>query len=75
MSLYPAGYQQRYRRFKSALTRAINGKDPNKVIAACDAFFSHYERSDTEPFPDDWSRWQRARDDARYAIAREKGAW
>lgn len=60
--------QQRYRNFKSALTRALNSKDNGKILAACDAFFAYYERSDTEPFPDDWHRWNIARDDARWAM-------
>lgn len=67
--------QKRFRLFKSALTRATNTKDPHKVIAACDAFFAHYERADSEPFPDDWHRWERARDDARYTLQRQTDPW
>lgn len=56
-----------YRNFKSALTRAVNAKNWVKVIAVADAFDAYY--AGTSP-PDDWSRWERARDDARFALAR-----
>ncbi len=51
-------------RQKAALTRAINSKDPEKVILACRNVVREWSKP---PFagawPDDWSRWQRALDD------------
>lgn len=67
--------QARFVAFKSQLTRAVNSGKYCAIIDACNAFDQYYGRADTEPFPDDWSRWQRARDDAEYARARANGAW
>lgn len=46
---------------KSALTRAVNSGDPNKVLAACRKAVAEWNEN---YWPDDWSRWQRALDDA-----------
>lgn len=62
--------QKTFVRQKSALTRAQNRKDHKAVIAACDAFDSYWEARGH--FPDDWSRWARARDDAKLAIQMER---
>ena len=52
-------------RQKAALTRAVNSKDPDKVVLACTKAVAEWRAA---PFngawPDDWSRWQRALDDA-----------
>lgn len=56
------------RRQRSALTRAVNSKDPAKVEAACRTAVAEWN----EPgmmWPDDWSRWQRAMD-AAYGVFR-----
>lgn len=54
-----------FRRQKAALTRAINSGDTNKVVLACKKAVTEWGQA---PFhgawPDDWSRWQRALDDA-----------
>lgn len=55
--------QKNYRKLKTALTRAINSKDPKKIHAEVLRFKNHYDNS-PEPYPDFWSRWQRAADDA-----------
>jgi hypothetical protein len=47
---------------KSALTRAINSKDPAKVIATTAKTVGEWEEQGS--WPDAWSRWQRALDDA-----------
>ncbi len=65
-----AAAQKRFVRFKSQLTRAQNTKDPHKVLVACEAFFGYYDRAESDPFPDDWHRWERARDDAKFALQR-----
>lgn len=44
---------------KSALTRAVNSGDPEKVKDACRKAVSEWGTA----WPDDWSRWQRALDD------------
>jgi len=50
---------------KAALTRAINSGDRDKVVLACAKTVKEWNAA---PFngawPDDWSRWQRALDDA-----------
>ena len=55
--------QAKFRKHKAALTRAKNSKDPDKIIAACDAFFADFG---DDPLPDNWSLWQRAKDDAEH---------
>lgn len=51
-----------FRRQKSALTRAVNSGDPEKIIRACHKAVNEWE-SGSYPWPDDWARWQRALDD------------
>lgn len=55
-----------FRKQKAALTRAVNSGDPEKVILACRKAVQEWNAD--SPFagawPDDWSRWQRALDDA-----------
>jgi hypothetical protein len=55
--------QRLYKKHKSALTRAKNTGDPDKVIAAVKAFEADFENNNL-PLPDSWSDWQRAADDA-----------
>lgn len=50
------------RRQRAALTRAINSKDPAKVVLACRNAVREWN-SPGAMWPDDWSRWQRALDD------------
>lgn len=57
-----AALNKMVRRQKSALTRAINSGDRDKVVLACRDAVREWD----EPgaiWPDDWSRWQRALDD------------
>ena len=53
------------RRHKAALTRAKNSGDPEKILAAAQAALDEFE---VEGWPDQWSLWQRAKDDAVYTI-------
>ena len=54
-----------FRKQKAALTRAVNSKDPNKVVAACRKAVREWaEAPFNGAWPDAWSRWQRALDDA-----------
>lgn len=59
-----AAANKAFKQQKAALTRAINSKDPDKVIIACRNAVQAWGKA---PFngawPDDWSRWQRALDD------------
>ena len=57
-----------YRRLKGNLTRAINSGSHVRVIRACEKAFRSFEQYS---YPDDWHRWQRANDDAAYALQRE----
>lgn len=56
---------QVFRTQKAALTRAINSGDSDRVVLACKKAKQEWGQP---PFngawPDDWSRWQRALDDA-----------
>lgn len=63
---------QRVRRGqKSALTRAINGGDPERIAAVCKAAVAEW--NEIGCWPDDWSRWQRALDDALWKSRRDGG--
>ncbi len=67
--------QRLYKKHKSALTRAKNTGDPDKVIAAVKAFEADFENNNL-PLPDSWSDWQRAADDAVFAKQRSaKTRW
>lgn len=65
--------QKIYKQFKAALTRAQNTQDPAKILTETSRFFDYYNNPNNEPMPDDWSRWQRAKDDAEHQIARVTG--
>lgn len=63
-----------YTNLKSRLTRAINRGDQQKIIDEC----NHAERIFEEKgYPDNWMRWQRAKEDAEYQIRldRSKSPW
>lgn len=54
-----------YRAQKAALTRAIRSDDPERVIRTCrDAVNAWAKPPFNGAWPDNWSRWQRALDDA-----------
>lgn len=57
---------------RSKLTRAQNSKDPKKVIATVDAAFAVFE---AKGYPDQWSNWQRAKDDATFELQRSARMW
>jgi len=50
-----------YRALKSALTRALRSGSRQKVLETCRKAFLTFEALG---YTDDWSRWQRAQDDA-----------
>lgn len=51
------------RKHRSALTRARKTGDPEKIVAACDAAFEDFNQYG---WPDCWSLWERAKDDAAF---------
>lgn len=57
---------------KSRLTRAQNSGNPEKIIAECDRAFQIFEEKGT---PDNWHTWNIAREDARFALARQNQGW
>ena len=59
--------QAKYRQMKSALTRAINSKDTQKIIRTATEALEYFEEAG---YPDDWSRWERAKQDAEWKQAR-----
>ena len=54
------------RKHKSALTRAKNSGDPDKVIAAVDKAFAEFDLPENI-YPDNWRIWEAAKRDAEYA--------
>lgn len=52
-----------FKRQKAALTRAINSGDAEKVVDTCTKTVREWNEAGFA-WPDDWSRWQRALDDA-----------
>jgi hypothetical protein len=51
-----------HRRLRTMLTRAVNSKDPRKVVAACRAALKVW--ATWRAWPDQWSNWERALGDA-----------
>jgi hypothetical protein len=60
--------QSEYRKLKTALTKAERAGDPSKVIEEAERGLAHFE--EIGAYPDDWSRWERAKEDAQVAIKR-----
>jgi|JI9StandDraft_1071089.scaffolds.fasta_scaffold493384_2 hypothetical protein len=60
--------QKEYVRLKGRLTKAINSKDEDKIIAECDYAVGIFEK---RGYPDDWARWKRAKDDALFSKQRK----
>lgn len=52
-------------KLKAALTRAKKTKCPTEIVAACDKALARFEEIG---WPDNWTMWQRARDDAMFQI-------
>ena len=55
---------------KGRLTRAINSGDPDKIMNAVEFALVTWNESGN-PWPDQWSRWRNALDDAYYKARRE----
>lgn len=74
MALDYAIENKMFRTFKGRLTRAKNSGDPRKVIAAVAEFDAYYSQPG-KVYPDDWARWERAKDDALFELRRRESAW
>lgn len=59
--------KQQMRAARTRLTRAINSGDHRKVIGTVAAEFARWDKGEYA-YPDDWSNWQRASDDAYHAL-------
>ncbi len=64
--------QAEYKTLKSNLTRAINSKNNDNIIKTCNEAMTIFE---TKGYPDSWSNWERAKEDAEAAKRREAGRW
>ena len=65
--------QKEYTKLKGRLTKAVKSKDPEKIIAEANHGLQRFEEIG---FPDDWSRWECAKDDAKMSIVHgRKGPW
>lgn len=56
-----------YRAAKTRLTKAIRSGNHQKVIDVVTETFDEWDAGDFA-WPDDWSRWERARQDAEFAL-------
>jgi hypothetical protein len=61
---------EEFRRQKSALTRAINSGDPEKVLRTVEKTVKE-EWAGNTAWPDDWSRWRNALEDASQKARRQ----
>jgi hypothetical protein len=68
-----AAAQKRVRYYRGQLTRLQNKQNHHGIIALWSTMQSEFDREGWA-LPDSWSRWQRAADDATYALARERAA-
>jgi hypothetical protein len=63
--------QREYVSLKSRLTKAINSKKYQNIVSECDrALAIFFEKG----YPDDWSRWERAKEDASLQLRRAVGS-
>ena len=63
-----------YKRFKTALTRAVNKGDHDAVITVVDTTETYFAARNW-PLPDYWSRFERAKEDAEWAKRRAASTW
>lgn len=69
MSDWTKDDQRDFRNFKSALTRAQNREDWEAVIRCANRFEEYFNARGI--FPDDWARWERAKEDATFRLRYE----
>lgn len=56
-----------YSAAKSRLTRALRSGSRQKVLDVVEETFAEWDAGDFA-YPDDWHRWERARNDAEYLM-------
>lgn len=66
--------KQQYANAKRALTRIVNQGDQKAIIDHVDSVFEAWDDGGYA-WPDDWTRWQRARDDAVTRYRLEGKGW
>lgn len=64
--------QREYCNLKRRLTRVLNENSNEKIVYECKRAFAIFE---SKGFPDDWSRWQRALDDAVFSQSISLKKW
>lgn len=64
--------QSEYSRLKAKLTRAINSKDYPRIIRTVDEAMAIFA---DKGYPDNWHRWQRAKEDAEIAQRFSGSKW
>jgi hypothetical protein len=71
MTNYTTNYLSKgqFRAAKARLTRAINSGNPHTVKEVVAETFAEWDRGNYA-YPDDWHRWERASQDADFAILR-----
>jgi hypothetical protein len=60
--------QAEFTTLKSKLTRVLKSKNNDAIIAECNRAMAIFEQ---KGYPDNWSNWERAKDDATFAKSRE----
>lgn len=56
--------QKEFSQLKTQLTKAVKSGNHARIIQVCNKAFDVFEQ---KGYPDNWSNWQRARDDAEFA--------
>lgn len=64
--------QEEYTKLQSKLKSAINSKDNDRIISTCDEALAIFE---VKGYPDLWSDWERAKDDAECSIHLAHSSW
>ena len=68
---YGPAAKRAHTNFKSNLSRLQANKKHDAVIALWEEFQRYYDSNDF-PYPDNWRNWERAAEDAKVALDREK---
>lgn len=66
----PEQQQETFAKFRRGLRKALGKKDWIEVLKQVEAFNAHYDKG-PDPYPDSWSEWSRAGEEARAQIIRD----
>lgn len=61
-----------YKRLKQALKQAVASKDNDRIIRTAESALARFE---AVGFPDDWSNWERAKEDAQLSKRLGRSVW